>query len=153
MDKLKFYFIVCVSSLLLFSCGEDDVDNVTMADYTFVITNGTSAKLDIVYEHLSKSENGPNTETFTLYPSDSIARLGETHGIAGKFVPFMSARLFLVFDDTLTYLCEPNTELRCMVDRPECYKREEKAPDVYVCRYVITEEDYEYAKAHPYMGE
>lgn len=153
MDKLKFYFIVCVSSLLLFSCGEDDVDNVSMADYTFVITNGTSAKLDIVYEHLSKNENGPNTETFTLYPSDSIARLGETHGIAGNFVPFMSERLFLVFDDTLTYLCEPNTELRCMVDCPECYKREEKAPDVYVCRYVITEEDYEYAKAHPYMGE
>ena len=153
MDRLKFYFIVCVSSLMMFSCGEKDVDNVTIGDYTFVITNGTSAKLDIVYEHLSKNESDPDVETFTLYPSDSIVRMGETHGIAGEIVPFLSGRVFLEFDDALMCLCEPNKELRCMIDRPQCYKKEEKAPDVYVCRYVITEEDYEYAKAHPYKGE
>jgi len=153
MDKLKFCFITCFFTLLLFSCGKEDVDKVTVGDYTFVITNGTSKKVDIVYHHILKGEDDPSMEIFTLYPSDSIVRIGETNGIAGEIKPFWYGRVFLVFEDTITCLCKPNLEHLCMIDRPQCYTKEEKAPDVYVCRYVITEEDYEYAKLHPYREE
>ncbi|MBR2262513.1 MAG: hypothetical protein IJ916_12550 [Paludibacteraceae bacterium] len=149
MDKLNF-LVLCVFSLSFFSCEPDMVDDITTECYSFVITNGTSKKLDIVYEHMSKSENGLNTEVFTLYPSDSIVRIGETDGIAGEILPFRGF-VFLVFDD-FTYLCERNTDGYCMINSSYTYKKEKQGSNVYVCRYTITEEDYEYAKAHPYLS-
>lgn len=149
MDKFVKQILCYLPLLSFLSCEPDIVDNITVGAYSFVITNGTSKKLDIVYEHIQKSENGPNTEVFTLYPSDSIVRIGETGGIAGDILPFWDGFVFLVSDD-FTHLCELNTEGRCMINSSSSYYKEKQGPNVYVCHYTITEEDYEYAKAHPY---
>ena len=33
------------------------------------------------------------------------------------------------------------------------YKKEKIQEDYFISRYTITEEDYEYAKAHPYLSK
>ncbi|MCQ2232294.1 MAG: hypothetical protein MJZ30_10655 [Paludibacteraceae bacterium] len=54
----------------------------------------------------------------------------------------------MVFDDTIKYDCFQNKE-RSMLGNIQNYSRIGQS-EHYEYRYVITEEDYEYAKKHPY---
>ena len=68
-------------------------------------------------------------------------------------VPF-NGFVSLVMEDSLSYLCSGNDSLSLqMFAMLDNYVPILNRPDFYLFRYEITEEDYEYAKAHPYKLE
>ena len=70
-----------------------------------------------------------------------------------NYVPF-NGLVSLVVEDSLSYLCSGNDSLSLqMFATLDNYVPILNGPDFYHFRYEITEEDYEYAKAHSYKLE
>ena len=143
MGKLKCLLISLVV-LFIASCSEPDVDGGAV--YNLYISNGTSHKIEI------KSDS---TEVlYTISPSEKVEIMYEAEGLPVQPYPFgLNSVIFITFDDTLSYKCTPNKETRCMITDAFFYESIEVKDNVRKLLYEITEEDYEYAKAHPYKYE
>lgn len=145
MDKLKL-FSISLLFMSLYACKPSDVDGITKGDFSYYIHNTTERRVGIVYQPLSHDLDGEN---FDIPANDSIKIEGRAEDF-GDPVPFPLGNVYVIFDDTVKYKCEDNPEGRCMLNRYFRYSSIEVSKDVYKRDYYITEEDYEYAKAHPY---
>jgi hypothetical protein len=148
MGKLKIISVAILSMPFIVSCDED-VDNSITGEYNFKIVNGTSHKCEIEYHPFHKEND---LKKNVISAGDSVVFHGD--GGTGRNLenPFSDHQVYLIFDDTLKYSCWGNSG-HAMLAATANYQAtlvEEGHTDF---RYVITEEDYEYAKAHPYKGE
>ncbi len=149
MDRVSKLFLYMVSLLGIASC-EEDVDGYTPGDFNYIIVNGTQHQIVITTDPISTDNKA---DTIRLSYQDSIVSKGYRRHW-GDPEPFPTGLVYITYDDTLIYSCEPNEGLNPgMVYVKANYECLQNGPDVYKYRYVITEEDYEYAKAHPYTGE
>lgn len=148
MDRVS-KLLVFVMSLILFNSCDEDVDGVTPGDFNYIIVNGTKHQIVIMTDPIS---SGDKADTICLSYQDSTVSKGY-YNSWGDPDPFPTGGVYISFDDSLVCECQPNIEDRCMIDMQRSYECLQEGPDVYKYRYVITEEDYEYAKAHPYTGE
>lgn len=149
MDRVSKLFLFMVSLLGIASC-EEDVDGYTPGDFNYIIVNGTQHQIVITTDPISTDNKA---DTIRLSYQDSIVSKGY-HVHWGDPEPFPAGRVFVNFDDSLIFKCQSNSECRCMINDPYFYEEVIVVPEKeYKYRYVITEEDYEYAKAHPYTGK
>ncbi len=148
MERLNQFLVFMLMASMMVSCDED-VDNGISGDYFFTIINGTSHRCGIDYHPFNQNKEITHNE---IPVGDSIVLY--TNGGGGLHLenPFSNHQVYLVFDDTLTYCCWENKD-HYMFAATENYSATYVAENRTDFRYVITEEDYEYAKAHPYMGE
>ena len=117
-----------------------------------MIVNSTNHDLRIDVERYSE---GRPIEQINLFSHDTIVRQCELFdtSIDLAHVPF-NGLVSLVVEDSLSYLCSGNDSLSLqMFATLDNYVPILNGPDFYLFRYEITEEDYEYAKAHPYKLE
>lgn len=135
------YFIFIAFSV--YSCGkevdyEPECNNCEEKD--FVIKNDM--------EHIVKIVVGDNSssmrDTFTILYGDSLIRSSRTSPFSGN--------LYVVIDDTLEVHNDAKY-LQYNLNVPSSYDTIEVGENYYKMRYVIDEDFYEYAKAHPYIGE
>ncbi len=149
MDRIK---LITLSVLLmsLYACKPSDVDGVANGGFFYYIYNSTERTVRINCYPIS---HNINDEEFEIRANDSIKIKGDFGYIGTPPVPFPLGGVYVTFDDTIKYKCEDNPEGRCMLDKYFMYTSKEVKKDVYKCDYYITEEDYEYAKDHPYVGE
>lgn len=134
-----------------YSCDED-VDGITQGEFSYIIVNNTPCEVEINSIPMSKEENENNEELYSILPFDSICLNGISSWHQKTKIPFKEGDLIIAFDDTIK--CKCMQDGRCMLNNPYFYEEVLVEPEKkYVYRYVITEEDYEYAKAHPCMGE
>lgn len=150
MDKLVKPLFLSALLFGLFACESDDVDGVTPGEFNYIIVNGTEHRVLITTDPLSASEK---TDSVLLSFQDSMISYGYFRHW-GDLEPFPSGGVFVTFDDTVTYKCGSGEGYETnMFGSQYNYECLLNGPDLYKYRYVITEEDYEYAKAHPYKGE
>jgi hypothetical protein len=149
----KLIYILIPFLLFINSCNDDViVDGLQQGKYFFRIVNNTD--LDVKIECNYSSMDGIKNDTIRISSYDSINI--EPHTIGFNYEPFPAGTIYLVFDDSIRYLCS-----KYMLD--EKYKSCElmflitnnyncilNGPDIHLYRYEITEKEYEYAKAHPY---
>lgn len=148
MDRVSKLLLFIMPMMGIYSCDED-VDGITPGDFNFIIVNGTQHQITITTDPISFDIEA---DTICLSYQDSFVSKGAYYGI-GDPDPFPVGDVYISFDDSLVHECQSNFENRCMIFTRMGYERLQDGPDVYKYRYVITEEDYEYAKAHPYTGE
>lgn len=134
----------------LVCCGDDDEcisDGEKRTDaYVIVNESGHLVRIDD-----APFESAKQVESYTIQTNDSLRleRISYMH----RARPF-NGNVFLVFDDSLKYECELGVGIVQRSPADVCFYTTNKVSDDYfVSRYVITEEDYEYAKTHPYKGE
>lgn len=148
MGKIKSLILTSISFCILSSCeGTDELDSYMDV---FTIVNNTQHKVNIDSQPLSH-EVYNNRKVFELQPQDSVSIKGVE--AAYGFEPFDLGNVFVIFDDSIKYLCHKSDSQTEMVMKRDNYDLIKKDNDTYFYRYVITEEDYEYAKAHPYSEE
>lgn len=148
MDRLKL-FTLSVLLMSLYACKPSDVDGVTNGGFFYYIYNSTERTVRINHHPYSAFMND---QEFEIRANDSIRIKGMFEDY-GDPVPFISGEVYITFDDTIKYKCVDNPEGRCMLDKFFMYTSKEVKKYVYKRDYYITEEDYEYAKDHPYVGE
>jgi hypothetical protein len=149
MGRIK----ILLMSLVVIMAGCDDeviVDGPAKGEWYFTIANSTSHNVKIETSY-NKNEK-ENHDTIFIAPYDSITRPPGTIS-AFEYYPFNSYCTYLIFDDTLSYLCEAylaNHEDNHdqMVKQPSLYKPIEWGPEVYHLRYEITEEKYQHVVEH-----
>lgn len=145
MDKLKPLSILALASFIAVSC-EVEQDGMTPGEFNYMIVNTTNHNITIITNPLVSSLPA---DTFFLTSQDTIISKGYESQY-GDPSPLPSGDVYLTFDGDFTYKCSPNKEDKCMVDHQRNYECLENGPKVYKYIYLFTEEDYEYAKAHPY---
>ena len=136
-------------AILIASSCDKDVDGITPGDFNYIVVNGTGYNIHITTEPISV--NG-KINPIELSPRDSFVSKGYYEGF-GDPRPFPAGAVYITFGDSIVCECQPNLEEKCMINTQKVYQCLQNGPDVYTYRYIITEEDYEYAKAHPYKGE
>ena len=125
------------------SCGkevdyEPECNNCEEKDY--VIKNDIDHNVKIVVKDNSSSKR----DTFVILHGDSLIR-------SSRFSPFWG-NIYMLIDDTIKY--RGNTvDWHYNLEAPSSYDTIEVGDNYYKMRYVIDEDFYEYAKAHPYKGE
>lgn len=135
------YFIFIAFSV--FSCGKEvDYDPDWTNDVTrdYIIRNDLDLTVSIVDKY-SLKEDGTR---YNIPGHDSIVRRTNS-------VPF-GGMVFVVIDDTLVFRHD-TINRHYNVGLPSSYDTIEVGDNYYKMRYVIDEDFYEYAKAHPYRGE
>ncbi len=135
------YFIFIAFSVC--SCGKE-VDYEPECNHCeekdFVIKNDMEHTVKIVVGDNSSGKQ----DTFIISCGDSLVR-------SNRISPF-SGNLCVVIDDTLEVHNDAEY-LRYNLNVPSSYDTIEAGDNYYKLRYVIDEDFYEYAKAHPYKGE
>lgn len=129
--------------LFVFSCGKEvdydsDWTNEVIRDY--IVKNDLDYAVSIVVKY-SLKEDGID---YDIPCHDSIVRRTNS-------VPF-GGMVFVVIDDTLVFRHD-TINRHYNVGLPSSYDTIEVGDNYYKMRYVIDEDFYEYAKAHPYKGE
>lgn len=150
MDRIK---LITLSVLLmsLYACKPSDVDGLVPGDFTYYIYNSTERTVRI---NCYPESSSWNDEEFEIRANDSVRIKGKVDAFEFYPVPFPMGEVYVTFDDTIKYKCVDNPAGRCMLNRYFMYTSKEVIKDVLYKRdYYITEEDYEYAKDHPYVGE
>lgn len=152
MDKLRRLTWLLLFMPAFISC-EEDVDNEVLGEVNYTIVNLSNHKCEI--EAIPFNGDGSAVESEILV-GDSVAFHTNGNGGAGSsYELFSDKHVYLLFDDTLRYDCDINVGHE-MIASDRNYQIEEVSeyPEYhYEYRYVITEEDYEYAKAHPCTGK
>ena len=147
---MKKYILLILLAIFINSC---EVDGPPLpGDWKIMIVNSTKHDLRIDVERYSE---GRPIEQIHLFSHDTIVRQCELFdtSIDLAHVPF-NGLVSLVVEDSLSYLCSGNDSLSLqMFATLDNYVPILNGPDFYLFRYEITEEDYEYAKAHPYKLE
>lgn len=147
---MKKYILLILLAIFINSC---EVDGPPLpGDWKIMIVNSTNHDLRIDIERYSE---GCPIEQIHLFSHDTIVRQCELFdtSIDLAHVPF-NGLVSLVVEDSLSYLCSGNDSLSLqMFATLDNYVPILNGPDFYLFRYEITEEDYEYAKAHPYKPE
>jgi len=125
--------------LHLFSCGEEPISDGECRTEMFVIINSTS--------HVDRSKA---SDIYEISVNDSI--LIERTSYMHDASPFTGI-VFISFDNEDKSICtlEMGANVKNVSDI-RYYKKEKIQEDYFISRYTITEEDYEYAKAHPYLS-
>lgn len=149
MELLKSLLKICMIAGLA-CCGDGDEyisDGEKRTDaYVIVNESGHCVRIDD-----TPFDSTKQVESYIIQTNDSLSfeRVSYMH----KARPF-KGNVFLTFDDNLKYECELGVGIvqRSPADN-SFYTTRKISDDYFVSRYVITEEDYEYAKAHPYKGE
>ena len=142
---MKKYILLILLAISTNSC---EVDGPLPGDWKIMIVNSTKHDLRINVERYSE---GRPIEQIYLFSHDTIVRPCEMVDL--NYVPF-NGLVSLVVEDSLSYLCSGNDSLSLqMFATLDNYVPILNGPDFYLFRYEITEEDYEYAKAHPYKPE
>ena len=143
---MKKYILLILLAIFINSC---EVDGPPLpGDWKIMIVNSTNHDLRIDVERYSE---GRPIEQIYLFSHNTIVRPCEMVDL--NYVPF-NGLVSLVVEDSLSYLCSGNDSLSLqMFATLDNYVPILNGPDFYLFRYEITEEDYEYAKAHPYKLE
>ena len=149
MELLK--SLLGMSMLVGLACcgdGDESISDGEKRTDAFVIVNksGHFVRIDD-----TPFESSKEVVSYTIQDNDSIRfeRISYMHSVR----PFVG-NVFLSFDDSLKYKCELGVGIVQRSPADVCFYTTNKVSDDYfVSRYVITEEDYEYAKAHPYKEE
>ncbi len=154
MDRKVINIVMFVIlSFVIYSCKPSDVDSVVLGQLDYTIVNLSNHKCTIkAISHGS----GRDSVCAEISHGDSVLFHTDGQGSYSSYYGlFDGNRVFAMFDDSLSYDCKSNMGFEMFaLDRN--YQIEEVSPYPnyhYKYRYVITEEDYEYAKAHPYTGE
>lgn len=115
---------------------------------TFVIVNHSNHSVKI--ENCSFN-NMELIDEFSISINDSLM-IQKTNCALMQPIPFDAGYVFISFDNEEKSLCNHSKEsgIRNPVS-PIWYKTDKTEDGNLISRYVITEEDYEYAKAHPYV--
>lgn len=146
MGRLKFLFVLFLIALTC--CGDDEATE--SSDYfvteTFVIINRSEHQVlleDVKQTVCERYELGKNDSILIKKNSDALQNPSPFEG-----------DVFMYFDDEVKYRCNQSTDSYVKdITYSAWYEKECVSKTEIVSRYVITEEDYEYAKAHPYIGE
>ncbi len=144
------HLIICPSAFVLFlglflyGCDKNkDVDyfDDNRPDVDYIIRNDIDHSVLIVMKDNYEKDR---YYSFPINYKDSLVR--NTKGS-----PFFG-NIYLVIDDTIKY--QGNTvDWHYNLEAPSSYDTIEVGDNYYKMRYVIDEDFYEYAKAHPYKGE
>ncbi len=131
---------------LLFSCREEYISDGEHRTEMFVIINSTSHVVNIEDQPFDRSKA---SDIYEISVNDSI--LIERTSYMHDASPFTGI-VFISFDNEDKSICtlEMGTNVKNVSDI-RYYKKEKIQEDYFISRYTITEEDYEYAKAHPYL--
>ena len=134
---------------LLFGCGDDDyISDGECRTEEFVIINRSGHVVKIEDQPFDES-NSPEIYEMSDGDSTRIERTSYMHDAR----PFKGL-VYISFDSEEKSSCNFGLSANVRNVSDICYYKKEKISDDYfVSRYVITEEDYEYAKAHLYKGE
>ncbi|MBR2262511.1 MAG: hypothetical protein IJ916_12540 [Paludibacteraceae bacterium] len=147
MDKLNHCIVFILLIVFVVACDKE-VDNAIIGEYNYTIINGTIHECIIEYHPFYQENNVTRKE---ILRGDSISFL--VYG-AGRNLntPFNDCQVYLIFDDSLKYSCWENSDHVMFASAANYYatRISENGTDF---RYTITEEDYEYAKAHPYLSK
>ena len=153
MGRIKILLMSLV--IIMISCDDDGVlvDGPAKGEWYFKIVNNTEHDVKISTMSASANPYGVfELDTVHLAPHDSITRPGEPMG--WEYQPFYSRRTYLIFDDSLFYLCEfyegkiHDSSHDGMVKEIGKYEFILSGPEVYLFRYEITEEKYRYVEEH-----
>lgn len=154
MERLKYVLILFL--IFIISCDNELIkDGLPKEKYFFKIVNKTDFNVKIEFSY--SSIEGINNDTIKISSNDSINIEPQVVGFDHE--PFPAGTVYLVFDDSIRYLCSryiyddeyKSRELMFLIkNNYECVL---DGPDIYLYRYEITEKEYEYAKAHPYKLE
>jgi hypothetical protein len=152
MGRIK----ILLMSLVVIMAGCDDdgvlVDGPAKGEWYFKIVNNTEHDVKISKMTTVAGSPEPFCDTVCIAPYDSITRKGELGYY--EYHPFDSYCTFLIFDDSLYYLCEDYSgkvhELshNSMVKDAFRYDYILKGPEVHLFRYEITEEKYRHVEEH-----
>ncbi|MCQ2230811.1 MAG: hypothetical protein MJZ30_03030 [Paludibacteraceae bacterium] len=144
MKKLKSkpFIWLLFTSLALFSCKKhteidflDDSEERPTTD--FVIRNDINHSITIQSKHWENEEG-----TFFKIPyQDSIIR--------ESFIEPFSGMVYVIIDDTIKFDCN-NSDNQYNISIRSSYDTIETKDHYLKLRYVINENFYEYAKAHPF---
>jgi len=155
MDRKIKSLIIALTSLITFSsCEPSDIDGLPSGKHYYMIVNKTNHNVRI---ESSPASAAYARDTLKLCPNDSIILNSVVSSFS--YAPFHAGIVHLVFNDTLYYLCPSYKGINHPIGDSEMifaqgnYSTILSGPDIYLYRYEITEEDYEYAKAHPYKLE
>ena len=135
--------VLLLHGLMLLSCDkyvDKDYFDDDEPEKDFIIRNDLDYSMSIVVKNASKEGD----ITINIPCHDSIVR-------ESCYIPF-SGDVFVVIDDTLVFHHD-TINRHYNVGLPSSYDTVEVGDNYYKMRYVIDEDFYEYAKAHPYMGE
>lgn len=154
MDKLIKLAIGIIPLFGMISCGDEDVDGgYGSGTVNYTIVNGTKHKCVIESFPIHNSTALTREE---IVSGDSVVYHTNGEGsYSTMYDLFSDKQVYLLFDDSVKYDCLSN-KYHEMIALDRNYKLDviSEYPDYhYEYRYVITEEDYEYAKAHSYKDE
>lgn len=162
VDKLlnQYYTIMAKLKYLLFAlifftgCEQSVWVQKTPADEGYYkIVNGTDHHVQIKIDRWANLKN--LEDHFVILPFGSVTKKGER--VSLEYRPFPPEPVYLIFDDTLLFRCDEYCQSTDCNTKEEMYgtmfynaDNYKKITERNLYRYEITEEDYEYAKAHPY---
>ncbi len=156
MDRKIKSLIIALTSLITFSsCEPSDIDGVPLqGEWYYVIANKTNHNVNIEIGNRNPSNQPIN---YFILSQDSIIKTSDIDAV-GRHVPFDGYPTYIIFDDTLKYKCpsyitDRESVYASMIYHLANYTLIIDTLDIHLYRYEITEEDYEYAKAHPYKPE
>ena len=154
MDRLIKITIGIISLFGMISGGEEDVDGeYASGTINYTIVNETKHKC-VIESYPIHDSTGLSREEIVSGDSIVYHRNGEG-SYSTMYDLFYDKVVYLIFDDSVKYDCvlnrnhemialDRNYKLNVISEYPNCH---------YEFRYAITEEDYEYAKLHPYKEE
>lgn len=146
MKTLKYLLILTL--IIASSCKEDVATEGNMDECyeTFVIVNQSNHFVKIekrnFYMDLLDEYN---------IPVDDSLMIQKINLAIMRPLPF-NGNVFISFDNEAKSFCNLDRDIRNLCD-PSWYETHKTEDGNLISRYIITEEDYEYAKDHPYVGE
>ena len=154
MDKLVRMASGIILLFGIISCGEKEVDGeYALGIVNYTIVNGTKHKCVIESYPIHNSKELICEE---IASGDSVIYHKNGEGSYSTMYDLYNDKVvYLVFDDSVKYDCLLNKDHEMIaLDRNYKLNVISEYPNYhYEFRYVITEEDYEYAKLHPYKEE
>lgn len=153
--KIVSLIFVLIAFISLPSCDPSDIDGVPLqGEWYYVIANKTNHNVNIEIGNRNPSNQPIN---YFILSQDSIIKTSDIDAV-GRHVPFDGYPTYIIFDDTLKYKCpsyitDRESVYASMIYHLANYTLIIDTLDIHLYRYEITEEDYEYAKAHPYKLE
>jgi hypothetical protein len=153
--KINYALIALIAPIFFMACEPEEIDGRPEGEWKFIIANATRHNVKI--ESVPFSNEKFSNNTYSLQEGDSIVLSGILSRNGVRYQQFPDGDVFIVFNDTLRYLCqetdEENPYYAEMINEILNYQCLLLGPDKFLYRYEITEKDYEYAKAHPYKSE
>ncbi len=144
---MRRYFVMLLTALSLVNsaCDRKEVDYdgecVHCEDKDYIIRNDIDHDVLIV---MKDTYGEGKYDKYLIESGDSLVTYSHSSPFWGSICIFI--------DDTLKFKSD-TTNWHYNINLPSSYDTLEVGDNYYKLRYVIDEDFYEYAKAHPYTGE